>query len=239
MKFRSHYSSSGGNLYTVEEPGHPVLLLECGVSIKKIRRALDGVASIADLAGCLVTHAHGDHAHAAEQIMRAGINVYASAETLTELRLEGHRASVVRPKTAFNAGPWRVLPFEVRHDVEGSLGFLVMSPREAKLLFVMDTRLIPHRFVNLDVIAIECNYCDDLLRESDHWTKRRVQRWHMGLTRALKFLGTVDMKTVSEIHLLHVSDAHGDTERMRREVEAATGRPTYVAAREPGLETRT
>ncbi len=231
MKFRAHHSSSAGNFYTVSD-GSAVLALECGVSMSKIRRALDGLRhTVTDLDGCLVTHSHADHCSAARSMMRASVNVYASRETFADLRLEGHRARPVAPLAVVDVGPWRVLPFCVPHDAEGSLGFLVLSPTDQKILFVMDTAYIPNQFVGVHVIAIECNYATDLLRESRAFTRRRVLKHHMSLGRVKDFLEETDLSKTREIHLLHVSDSHGDADRFRHEVEAATGIPTYVAPR--------
>jgi len=51
-------SGSKGNAYVVTD-GHSQLLLECGIAFKKIRKALNFNTS--SLAGCLITHEHGDH----------------------------------------------------------------------------------------------------------------------------------------------------------------------------------
>jgi hypothetical protein len=51
----------------------------------------------------------------------------------------------------------------------------------------------------------------------------------MSLERVIETLEVTDLSKVREIHLLHLSDAHSDADRFRREVEAATGKPVHVA----------
>ncbi|KKM13728.1 hypothetical protein LCGC14_1713280 [marine sediment metagenome] len=232
MKFVSHYSSSHGNFYSVHEDGS-ALGLECGVSITRMQRALHPLGlTVAGLDGILLTHSHGDHARAAHKVVQAGVPLWASTETLEALHLGRPWARPVRPRRRQAVGAWQVLPFTVEHDAPGSLGFLVLSPSGEKLLFTMDTAFIPHRFVGLTVIAMECNFSTEQLRASHHFKRHRVLRHHMSVERLVQFLVQVDMATVREIHLLHVSNDLGDPAMFRQVVEQATGRPVFVAERQ-------
>ena len=69
-------SSSRGNCYIVSD-GVTRLLLDCGVPIKRILPMIDFKPD--SVAGCLVTHSHGDHVKSARELMFRGIKVYASA----------------------------------------------------------------------------------------------------------------------------------------------------------------
>ncbi|MFR4335674.1 MAG: MBL fold metallo-hydrolase [Lawsonibacter sp.] len=57
-------SSSHGNAYLVED-GTTCLLIECGVSWKKLQK-LTGFG-VSGIAGCLISHEHKDHAGRCEQ----------------------------------------------------------------------------------------------------------------------------------------------------------------------------
>lgn len=54
MNFDSYASSSAGNMYTVFD-GKTRLLIECGVSYKKLQKALGGKR----IDACLLSHSHG------------------------------------------------------------------------------------------------------------------------------------------------------------------------------------
>ena len=232
MKFVSHYSSSHGNFYTVHE-GDSVLGLECGVPMARMQRALHPMGlAVAGLDGILLTHSHGDHALAAHKVVAAGVPLFASAETLAALHVTGPWAYPVQHRRREKVGAWQVLPFAVEHDVPGSLGFLVLSPSGEKLLFTMDTAFVPHRFVDLTVIAMECNFSIELLRDSHHFKRHRVLRYHMSVEQLVRFLVQIDMATVREIHLLHLSSDLIDPALCRTVVEEATGRPVFVAERQ-------
>lgn len=231
VEFLPHASSSAGNLYEVRD-GDARLLIECGLRFADVRQALGHRVTALD--GCLISHYHGDHARSARDIAKAGVDVYASPETLTELGLMSHRAHSLVPLELKEIGPWRVLPFELRHDAEGTLGFLIAGPSGDRLLFSCDTQYVPYRFRDVAILALECNYSVPLLEAADTPPERkaRVLRAHMGLERVLLTLEVNDLSRVREIHLLHLSDQHSDAEAFRDAVEAATGKPVHVAPRD-------
>lgn len=228
MNFSPISSSSAGNLYLLEDGDGHRLAIECGLSFKDMQRALD--YGVTELDGVLLSHAHGDHARAAKDVMRAGMSVYADAETFVGLDLVSeHNAHAVEALRAFRIKGWHILPFDLRHDVP-CLGFLV-SNGEDKLLYVTDTAYVPYRFNGVTILAIEANCSEAILRESgeDAQRKLRALRYHMSIERVLGFLAVNDLSKLREIHLLHLSDAHSDAALFQRLVQEATGKPTYIA----------
>lgn len=227
-------SSSAGNAYYVTDGDTP-LLLECGLRFKDIQRALN--YRMSDIAGCLLTHNHSDHCKAAKDVMRAGIDLYASAGTLAAARLTGHRAITVRAKDQFRIGTWTILPFEVEHDVDEPLGYLLANEAEEKLLFATDTFYIRYQFSGLTHLLIECNYSEAIVDENiiagkiPVSMKRRLVRSHFSLENMKEFIRANDMSMVKEIWLIHLSDTNSDAELFKREVQALTGCPVYVADR--------
>lgn len=225
IKFKAHASSSKGNLYTVSD-GSTTLMLECGLSFPEIRKALD--FKTCELAGCLLTHGHGDHARSAKDVLKAGIDLYASAGTVEALGLESHRLHIVRAKERFTVGSWSILPFDTVHDCSEPLGFLLASGEE-KLLFVTDSAYVRYRFPGLTLIAIECNYDLPLLKENvkagtvDPVVKRRILHNHMSLDTVKGFFKANDLSRVQEIWLLHLSDQNSHAGQFKREIQALTG----------------
>lgn len=231
MIFHPHASSSAGNLYEVRSGGAR-LVIDPGLPIAKVKAALG--FRLSDVAGVLVSHSHADHCRAAPGLAASGLDIYGSTETLAAVGLsDHHRAHVLEPGGSYWAGPFRVLPFATRHDAAGSLGFYVGHPDGDRLLYAIDTAYVPSRAAGLTHIAVECNYSLDGLRESTAHPAHvhRVQVSHMGLERVLLWLGRTDLSRVREIHLLHLSDGHGDAEGFRAAVEQRTGRPVVVAGR--------
>lgn len=231
MNFTPFSSSSAGNLCLVEDGDGHRLAIECGVLYAEMQHKLG--YRVARLDGALLSHAHGDHARAAKDVLRAGIPTYALKQTFEALKLtEHHNAHAVETQQAFKIkGRWRVLPFDLRHDIP-ALGFVV-SDADDKLLYVTDTAYVPYRFRELTLIAIEANYSEAILRDSgeDVARKMRSLRYHMSIERVLGFLAVNDLSAVREIFLLHLSEEHGDADQFKKLVEQATGKPAYVAPR--------
>src|SRR5690625_4671966 len=148
-------SSSLGNAYYVSD-GETALLIECGIPFKEIRKKLNFKTS--EIAGCLVTHEHQDHCSAIKDVLRAGIDAYASAGTIEGVNISHHRLKAIQAKRALNLGTWKVLPFETEHNAKEPLGFLMASKSGAKVLFATDTYYVRYRFEGLTHIIIECNY---------------------------------------------------------------------------------
>lgn len=233
LEFHAHASGSGGNFYTATD-GHASLGIECGIRFQDIRKALD--FSVSSLDGVLISHAHGDHSLAAKDLLRAGVDCYASEETWEQLGVVDHRARVLMPLKQAPVGPWLVLPFEAVHDCIGTLGFMVMGPSGKKLLFLTDTLYSPYRFSDCHLLAIECNHSLALMRENastgvigrDRY--RRTASTHMSLERLLKMLAANDLSKVEQIYLLHLSGSNSNEVAFKSMVERATGRPVTICA---------
>jgi phosphoribosyl 1,2-cyclic phosphodiesterase len=222
-------SGSSGNFYAVSD-GETRLLLECGVGIQRIKESLN--FRLSEVAGCLVSHAHGDHAKSAAALIKAGIDIYASAATFELLNLTGWRCKAIRGVDArypvVNIGTFSVLAFDAVHDCEGTLGFLIGSAVTSdKLVYLTDSMYCPHIFTGITHWLIECNYStQDVTRWADY---NRVVKTHMSLETVLRLLKANDLSGVKQIYLLHMSDDNSDEARFKTEVQKATGAEVYVA----------
>jgi len=191
---------------------------------------------LTNVAACLVSHEHQDHAKAVADVLRAGVEVYTSPGTIKVLGLEHHRLRPVRAKETFKVGTWTVRAFETQHDAQEPLGFLLKSNVTGeRLLYATDTYYIRYRFPRLHYIMVECNYAADILEANvkrgsvPEVLKKRLLTSHFSLDNVKEFLKVNDLSQVREIWLLHLSDGNSDAERFKREVMKITGKPTYIA----------
>jgi phosphoribosyl 1,2-cyclic phosphodiesterase len=237
LRFEPLASSSAGCSYVLRRGDLAPLLIDAGLPFKEIQRALN--FQLSKLAGCLISHAHGDHAKAAYDLMRNGVEVYGSQETLAQCAtLVSVFANPMRAEHAYTVGPWSVRAFAAVHDMPGTLGFYI-APRgeRERFLYLTDSAYSPYRFDGLTHIAVECNYSAEIMRDNalrgdisaDRF--KRTTRTHMSLERLLEMLAANDLSAVQEIHLLHLSDANSDEEAFAAAVRRATGCPVYVAAK--------
>lgn len=225
-------SGSSGNAYRIDD-GETSLLLDAGIPLRLIKQALN--FRVRDIAGCLITHAHGDHAKAAGDLAKAGVDIYTSKGTLDACRLTGHRMKAVEALKEINIGTFAVLPFDVQHDAPDPLGFLLTSIATGeKLLYFTDTYYIKYRFTGLTHIMGECNYSMDIIEQSVRngyippELVPRLIKSHMSLDHFLDLLKANDLRQVKQIYLLHLSNNNSDAERFKEAVQKLTGTEVYV-----------
>lgn len=227
-------SGSAGNAYAIDD-GESVLLLEAGIPAKKI---LSGFLPLLPrVAGCLITHEHGDHSDGAAGLAARGIDLYTTAGTFAGISGidRPYRKYVVRAGEQFRLGSWTVLPFETKHDAAEPCGYLVYShvARE-KLLFATDTYYIPNTFQGMNIVMVECNYSIPLLNKSiaegaiPESMKPRLLRSHFGLENVKDFIQANDMSTVRHIYLLHLSGNNSDSILFKQEIQRVAGKPVTV-----------
>jgi len=226
--FRSYASGSSGNLYEADD-GQTRILIECGLPIKHMLKLLP--EGLSPYAACLITHEHQDHAKSAHELIRRGMPVYATNGTLGALQIEGPGAAAIQPLQEFSIGTLSILPFDVRHDAQKPVGYLIYSMATGdKLLFVTDTYKVGYTFSGLTEIAIECNFCDDMLSSNlPDSLIQRIKRNHMSLASCENFLSLCQLTHVKSVHLLHLSDGNSNINKMYLEIKALTGKEVYIA----------
>ncbi|MFP3953112.1 MAG: MBL fold metallo-hydrolase [Candidatus Acetothermia bacterium] len=230
-------TGSTGNAYVVRE-GEDALLLDAGLTIGKLKEKLWGEGLYAtDLDGALITHRHMDHAAAAVDLAKLGVDTLMGEDVGEYLGLDG---SMYRPavpeETTKVGGRWGVKPLPVEHGGVDCLSYLILNEEVGeKLLYVTDTSYFPYRIPGLDYVMVECNWQKEYLDEAlenkrisvEH--ARKSIKTHMSLGTAVDFLRKTDLKKVREVHLIHASETNADPEDCRKTVEAEFGVPTYAA----------
>jgi len=226
-------SSSAGNGYLLIDDQGNSLILEAGVRLKEVKKALD--YDIQGLFGCLVSHRHGDHIKYAKQYIDAGIDIYTHAENL----IEGHRFKEISSKKQFQVGPWKIKPFDLIHDVP-TFGFLLDHKESGKTVFITDTHYCKYKFKELNNVIIEANYCEEIMTQRfldgslNAMVRARTMKSHMSLQTTLEFLKANDLSQVNNIILVHLSSGNSDEKHFRKKTIEATGTNVNIAT--PGAE---
>ena len=206
MTFTSLASSSHGNCYVVSD-GETAILLECGISFRRIKKELG--FDLSAIRGCLVSHEHKDHAKSVMDIIKSGIEVFASEGTAEALD-----CALITPVEAgaqFRVGSLEIMPFRTWHDAREPLGFLIYSRRDGeRLAFATDTVNLGHTFPGVNLLALEANYDKDILARCDRMpdkVKERVTNSHMEIETLCKYLQSLDLSQCRTLYLLHLSNA--------------------------------
>ena len=225
-------SGSTGNCYRISD-GNTALLIECGVPITQIKKALN--YKIRDIAGCIISHEHGDHSKACKSLAKWLIPLYMTEGTLAALKLYEGEIETIESFVSFPVGSFVIIPFDVSHDATEPVGFYIRSIAAGEnLLYITDTSHVEHTFSGLTHIMIECNYTRDVLEGNAGAGKinpalaRRIKKTHFSLENVKKCLKANDLSKVRSIHILHTSSSNADIPKIKKEIQEITGKEVII-----------
>jgi phosphoribosyl 1,2-cyclic phosphodiesterase len=231
-------SRSEGNCYILESESQ-ALIIEAGVPFKKVKQALD--FDISKIVGCIISHEHQDHSKYINEYLMAGIEIRLSAGTNHNIKYTSYKlALLTEHKNTFKMGDFKVMAFNVIHDAEEPLGFLINHPETGNILFLTDTGYSPWKFPDLSHIMVECNFSQEILDENiisgrlNPLMRDRLMSSHMSLETCKELLNSNDISKVRNIVLLHLSDGNSNAKQFKEEIQGLTGKQTFIA--EKGLE---
>lgn len=234
MKLKIIGTGSKGNAYILSN-GDEALLIECGVNIKEIKKALD--FDFSKVVGCIVTHEHQDHCKSANEVMRLGIDVWTGAKTHQVINGDViHRAMPIASRDNIKLGNFKIMAFDVKHDAAEPLGFLIEHPDCGKVLFLTDTYYCKYTFPGLNNIIIEANYSKEIIDrkfgpDSDkEFLRNRILKSHFSLANCKDMLSANDLSQVNNIVLIHLSDSNSDERQFKKEVSELTGKNVSIAS---------
>ncbi len=170
LKICSLYSGSSGNCIFVEG-GSTRLLVDCGVSGKRIEQALASInVDIKSIDAILLTHEHSDHICSVGIVHRkTGADIYANNETLdASCPCFGKicEDSVHAFDGSFCVGDILVTPFAIPHDAAKPVGFS-FSDGAGKVSVATDighiTDDIMENISGSDCVLLESNHDVDML----------------------------------------------------------------------------
>ena len=217
-------SESAGNCYFIESDAE-CLIIEAGIRLPELKKALN--YDLSKVVGCLISHSHGDHCKYAMDYLKAGINIFASKETIAEAGLTGHRVFRFF-ENIFSLGSFNIKCFPVPHSVP-TVGFLIHHPFAGSIFFATDAAYIPNRFIELNHILIVANYDESML------TSDRAVGRHMSIDTCLGFLRANERRHIRNIVLLHLSSRNSDAIMFAKSVQTiAPNASVWIA--DKGLE---
>jgi len=233
MELRTISTGSKGNCYILEDKTGSMLMLDCGVNMQTIYKAIG--FNVNALSSCLVSHVHMDHAASAKQLTQLFILTVMSKITANALGIELNDTNLIvaEPGNTITIGNWIVKSFETFHDAPGSLGYLIENTVEdIKIAYITDTGYIRYTFPGLNILIAECNFEEATIEKNrEEMADRylRVRESHMSLERLLSYLSKTDKSQLRKIILVHLSDNNSTESTMTDKVKAATGVDVYAA----------
>lgn len=223
-------SGSSGNCYLLESADE-VLVVEAGLPFKDVKEAIDYQTS--KIVGVLSSHEHGDHRKYIDEYKNTGIPRVLGNE------VDQYTASN-SPLPPFRFGEFRVIPFDVIHDVP-CYGYLIEHKEMGKLLFVTDTEYLKYRFEGINHIMVEANYAQDIIDENVNngdipkSLRDRIMKSHTSIETAKGIVKANNNPMLRNVVLLHLSGHNSDGERFRKEVKDIAGDYCNVTVARKGV----
>ena len=182
FKFCNLYSGSSGNCSFVETD-NTKLLIDCGVSSKKLEEALNSInVKTSELDGIIISHEHSDHIKGLATICKKyNIPVYANNATFTNIKQNISDDIKIKFKTneKFEVGDIKIFPFQIPHDAADPCGFNLYHDNK-KITVATDIghmeNSILKKLDESDFLLLESNYEPDMLKCSKYpyMLKKRI-----------------------------------------------------------------
>ena len=173
LNFCSLYSGSSGNCLFVETE-QTKILVDAGVSLKKIEQALESINTTAsNLDAVIVTHEHVDHIQSVGNISKKfDIPVFATSQTFDAMPKQTEKISDKNKKSIFidekfSIGDIQILPFSIPHDAANPCGYTLFSDNKkisiATDIGHMNNDILKH-IDGSEFILLEANYDIEVLK---------------------------------------------------------------------------
>jgi len=211
-------SGSSGNA-TFVRIGDVRILIDCGISRRRIRAALAEIGEALDaLDAVILTHEHNDHISGLP-VVREDIPtapIFCTRGTLRAVvKRHGIPATdfeVVEGGRSFDLSGIRISPFAVSHDAAEPVGYRIDTDSFA---FALATDLgqadatVRHALMDCQVCILESNHCRRMLRDGPYPArlKRRIRsnRGHLSNDQARMLLRDVAGPRLEHVVLAHLS----------------------------------
>ena len=175
FKCCSLYSGSSGNSFLVQS-NHAKILVDAGVSCKKIETALNNLdISPREIQAILITHEHIDHTKGLGVLSsKYGIPIYANEKTWEHINCnkisDENRRFFINDKK-FDIEDLSILPFSTPHDAADPCGFNIYKDSK-KISIATDlgniTKDIFNKLENSSLVMLESNYDINILKYSPY-----------------------------------------------------------------------
>jgi len=235
-------SSVYGNAYLVWEDQERPILIDCGLSLRRLRRCLEALGmEPEDVAALFITHEHTDHVKAmclktpiAEKF---GIPVYASRgfwkwyRAYYGIYIDPSLVKPVEHNQRIKIAGYSVQAFSKPHDAEEPLGFIVQGSCE-RAAFVMDLGHVPPGLSSLvrgvENLVFEANHDVEMEKASGRPAAliARVlgSLGHLSNTQAAVALSGLVTRDTKQVILAHLSIDCNTPELARHAVEMSLAR---------------
>ncbi len=228
MKFISFASSSKGNSALISYKNTNILV-DCGISMKRLTEYLDRYGLKVDDIDCiLITHAHFDHISGITTLLKYhDVKILGLKETLSyiaySLEKNGIKPDldnfkIIKSINPLNEGSQiiikdiKVYPLKGCHDVPSLYYKFELGDVKLAILTDMGTynEAVIRNLSDVHYLMLECNYDGTKLLESDRSEelKARIAGFggHLSNEDCCEILSKIKDGNLKEVYLAHISD---------------------------------
>lgn len=198
-------SSSAGNCYLLTSNSGETLILDCGIPIMEIKKALNW--NIKDVVGVLCTHQHSDHNKSLKDFINMGIPVFAPYLSLESMKME----------TEFNIRMFDLTTIDgnwTHTDANGEpcpiYGFLITHKEMGRMLYITDCEVVKWKFRDINHILLGVNYDKDLIDRDNTGKANHVFRGHLSIDTACDFVKANYSDSLQNVIMCHLSSENAD-----------------------------
>ena len=161
-------SGSSGNSYMIRSES-TAILVDAGISGKRIMEGLKYFGLEGMPEGVLITHEHSDHINGLPVLLKKGIKIYANEGTAEAIRGNLAISDLEKITTGerFNIGDIEVSSFSVSHDAAEPVGFS-FERDGACISIITDTGYVTddcYKYMKkADILVLESNHDESMLR---------------------------------------------------------------------------
>lgn len=164
-------SGSSGNALLVRTRD-AVLLVDCGVGIRRMSRFLESSSlRIADIDALLISHEHSDHVREAPRFAAQETTIVSSRGTARAAALSTRHWGELRPHEALSVAGVEVIAIPVSHDAREPCGFLIRATGGAITVLTdlgAASSFAAEAIAESDLVVLEANHDIDLLRRGPY-----------------------------------------------------------------------
>lgn len=228
LSLHSFASSSKGNSHAVIcESG--IILVDAGISCKRIRQGLESLGkSLDDVLGIVFTHSHIDHV-SGFKVLSSECVPYVSRELLSQLKSKCDRKFVYELQQnfdeGFKIGNVFVKPFEVMHDSDPTYGY-TFEDEDNKVGVCTDigmvTPNVESSLMGCSEVILESNY-DPFMLETGPYPLDLIFRikgdlGHLSNEESARLCEKLAKTGTNKIVLAHLSETNNRPELALEEV---------------------
>ena len=235
MRFISLASSSKGNSALISYKNTNILV-DCGISKKRIVEALSKYSLTLDDINCiLITHEHSDHIMALPAILKDyDIKVISQRDTLTyilnnceekNVKVNASSFKIISPvnilneNVSFEIGDIKFYPLKGHHDVAslyykfklGNTIVAILTDMGAYNEYTIKT------LEDVDYLMLESNYDEEMILENNYpaWLKSRIisEGGHLSNRDSANIIMRLAGKKLKKVYLSHISEDSNSEEQ--------------------------